>query len=354
MMKKLFAVVLTLLLAASWGALAEAAPEMGEGAYLTAREIESYLAGSAEVLLDQPGQADFRGLQVGDNVAQVLAAYPNDNPSLDGTYYEATLYIAGEQPEVSLGIVVRDGQHILGVSHAVLSWQEEGVLLSQIVYTIEDDFVTAILANASQELLTEEEAASFVAESAQMQEISEYFAYPVSEDGTALAPLEREDLSVRFQASGKKLDVIDLTYEQMADALGDAPVDEWTEDSNGEQLRTVQWDGVSLLLVYDAQKNFLRVDSLTVNTDVAEGPRGVRVGDFLDSVIFRFQHEEEYVDDSRVLLYGDGQQAPYGVLEYTPESAEVTYGVALAEDGAALWHLTFTAGRLQSMSLLLR
>ena len=116
----------------------------------------------------------------------------------------------------------------------------------------------------------------------------------------------------------------------------------------------MQWEGVSLLLKYSAQRKFIAVDSLTVNDTILEGPRGVRVGDLLDSVIFRFRHAEVFGTEDTVSLYGDGQALPYGVLSYTPESAEVTYAFSLEAGRTGVWHMTWVMGELQSMTLRLR
>lgn len=391
-MKKLFCLLLSLLLLSS-AAFAEAVP-VDENAELTREEIEMYLdalgraalknentavlpveQGGAEVRLNDtvllisdetltdstaflcayPGesQADLRGLFIGSSMEQVLAAYPNDNPSLTGTYYDAALFISGEKPEVSMGYLLREGQRVSRVAYHVLSWQPDGVAVSSVSYELKDGYVTSIRIGSADEILEEEAALESIREITEMQEVSEYFAYARSETGEDLAPFTREDLGL-IKDGHVKMDFLDMTAEAAVDAFGPAPVDEWTEDSDGSRLRLLQWDGVSLLLKYDAEKRFVSVDSLTVNDDVLDGPRGVRIGDTLDSVIYRFRHGEVFVADDTVALYGDGQETPYGMLAYTPESAELSYAFALDESSAVIWHMTFVAGTLQTMSLLLR
>ena len=326
------------------------------GGYLTIADDE--LTETSAVLLADlftPDAADLRGLRVGDTLDDIFALYPNDNPTLAGTYYEATLFMAGEEPETSMGYLLREGQQILNVTFDVLSWKEDGALFNSVIYLLDHGVIDEIFIGGLGNVTPLEDARRYVSETAMIQELNEYFAYPHSENGETIAPFEREDLTIRAVGyETGSFDLLDLTYEDVIAAFGPAQVDEWTEDSTGELLRTLQWEGVSLLLVYDGQKNFLRADSLTINDTGAEGPRGVKVGDLLDEVIFRFRHLDEYAGDSRLLLYGDGQQAPYGVLEYTPESAELTYALALEEGKTVVWHLTFGSGALQSMSLLLR
>ena len=393
-MKKLFCLTLALMMLLASAAFAEPVP-VDENAPLTREEIEIYLdglisaaledesavvtpveQGGAEVRLNEtvfgisdetltestavisayPGeeQADLRGLFIGSSLEEVLAAYPNDNPNLSGTYYDAALFIAGEKPEMGMGYLLRSGQQVYLISYEVFSWQPDGVAVSSVAYRMENGYVESIRIAVDDEILEEAEALELIQEVADMQEISEYFAYPSSADnGEALAPFEREDLTLLVDASDT-LDFLDLNAEDMIASLGNPPVDEWTEDSDGSFLRLMQWDGVSLLLKYDAQRKFTAVDSLTINDEVLEGPRGVCVGDLLDSVIFRFRHAEVFNADNTVLLYGDGQALPYGVLAYNPENAEVTYAFSLEDGRSVVWHLTFVIGELQSMTLMLR
>ncbi|MBR0228090.1 MAG: hypothetical protein IJQ62_07055 [Clostridia bacterium] len=399
-MKKLFCLLLSLAMLLSSAALAEDVP-VDENAALTREEIELYLnglgraaleaedavvtplaQGGAEVRLNEtvfeisdetltessaivaayPGddQADLRGLFLGSSLEEVLAVYPNNNPRLNGSYYDAalfiddTLFIAGEKSEVSAGYVLRQGQQAYLVAYEVYSWQPDGVSVSSVTYLLENGYVESIRIAMDDEILEEAEAREKIQEIREMQEISEYFAYPVSMDnGEALAPFEREDLALRANASDV-LDFLDLTAEGLTDVLGPAPVDEWTEDSDGSFLRLLQWEGVSVYLRYNAQRQFTGVGSLTVNDVNLDGPRGVRVSDSLDSVIYRFRHAEILYADDTVLLYGDGQTVPYGALVYTPENAEVTYALSVGEGRTVVWHMTFVIGELQSMTLALQ
>ena len=128
-MKKLMALFLMIMLLLS-GAVAESMVE--ESANLTYEELEIYLAQLGKAALESKetvvstseeglAEATFpggvlgisdevlkettvvlsavlnqdqpcpRGLKIGDSVEALLAAYPNDNASLAGTYYDAAL-----------------------------------------------------------------------------------------------------------------------------------------------------------------------------------------------------------------------------------------------------------------------
>ena len=293
-------------------------------------------------------QADPRGLRLGDSLKQILAVYPCDNPDLLGSYYDATLYVDGQKPEVCVGWLLRDGQRVTEVVYTVYHWEEDGVVPVSVSFALDQGVITAIEIDGPGALLTEEEAMEEIGDIADSQEINDYYAYIQSEYGPDLGVFQREDLSF----SG--VDFLDLTAEAALSAFGPAAEDTWTQDSTGEWLRILHWDGVSLILVCDANRQFLRVDSLTVSADVMEGPRGVRVGDYLDTVIFRFRHSEGGVGDVGLTLYGDAETPPFGLLTYDAEGAALTYALSLEEGETVLWYLTFIGARLDSMRLLLR
>lgn len=295
------------------------------------------------------GVADPRGVMVGHSLSDVLAAYPNDNPDLMGTYYDAALFVSGEKPEAAVGWALRDGQRVTEVTYAVFHWvSDEDVIRCGVTYSLDQGEVTDIEVFGMDSAVSEEDALTEIQNVAQMQENQEYFAYPQSQLGTDLAVFQREDLSFAG------LDLLDLTPESALQALGEATVDEWTEDSNGEWMRLREWDGATALFVYSAEKQFLRLDTLTLENDRLEGPRGVRVGDFMDSVIRRFRHNEGgRQENGNILLYGDGQNAPYGVVAYGEASSSITYTQAV-EDKTVIWQLTFLDGELETMIFMLR
>ena len=395
-MKKLISLVLALMMLFACAALAEGAPETEESPALSYEELQIYLAKlAAAALADKdlgviagadgpatavfsggvlylPGesltedtaplgvvlgreQADPRGLMIGDDIFSLLSVYPNDNPDLYGSYYDAALYMSGENPEVAVGYLLRDGQQITGVIHEVFSWQGDAVIRCRVKYELNENYITAISVEGMDDRLSQEEALAAIADVAAVQENTEYFMYPVDESG-ALAPFAREDLTLRT-ANLNAMDFLDMTAETAADTLGAADRDEWTRDETGDQprsMRQMDWEGVSLLLVYTEDRNTLLENVITVTSQALEGPRGVRVGDTLYSVINRFHHEFQQVDEQLTMLYGDGQQAPYGALTYTAGGAEVQYALTLEDGKTVTWHMSFTDGKLDEMLLLVR
>jgi len=384
-MKKLISLLLALLLITG-ACLAE--PMTEEAAYPTYEELEIYLSalrqrsleGSVEITkadngdtlaivsegllriadetLDKntavlgavldPTAACPRGLMIGDSLSKLLSTYPNHNPDLAGNYNDAALYISGSKPEAVLGWVLRDGQRVTQVTHCIYHWVADGVISCGVSYQIDNDMIVNIAVFGMDQRIDEAQALQEIADTAEIQEATHYFAYPKSEDGSQLAPFVREDLSFGG------LDFLDLTPEMATAVLGSSPVDEWKQDSSGEYLRIRQWDGVSIYFDYDSSKQFKQVNSMLINGDTLEGPRGVRVGDSMESVMYRFSHGQGGTVDNGIALYGDGVNAPFGILAYGETTATINY--ALSPDGEALvhWQLTFIGGELQEMRMLLR
>lgn len=289
-----------------------------------------------------------RGLMIGDSLSDLLAAYPNHNADLRGNFNDAALYIAGSKPEAVVGWVLRDGQRITQVTHCIYHWVPDGVISCGISYQIENDVIMNIAVFGLDQLIDEAQALQEIADTAEIQEASHYFAYPKSDDGNTMDPFVREDLSF----SG--LDFLDLTPEMATESLGSSPVDEWLQDSTGEYLRIRQWDGVTILFLYTENKQFQKVDSLIINGDMLEGPRGVRVGDSMESVMYRFRHGQGGTVDNGIALYGDGVTAPYGILAYGETTATINYALAVDEAQQVIWQLTFQGGELLEMRMLLR
>lgn len=394
-MKKLLALLLASLLLCCC-ALGETAeeyagdPEAEENAFLTKEEIDMYLtalagdalalgvessatsedsgvttvkfAGGAEVYIADEEltetsavlgarlnamQEDLRGIHLGDTLEDVLSVYPNDNPNLAGSRFDAALYVNDQRPEATVGYLLRLGQPVTEVTHLVFSWEDEGVVRCGVTYQFEQDIVTGISIFGLGSLVPEADALEEISNVAQIQEIRDFTPFPTSLQGESLNPFEESDLAFNG------LDFLQLTNESAESALGEAPVDEWMEDGEGF-LRVRQWDEASVIFVYDAQKNFVGVDTLTVVSENIEGPRGVHVGDGMESVMNRFHRGEIMPLENGFALYGDGENAPYGVLSYGETTATLTYALTTKTMKTVIWSLEFVNGTLESYRLLLR
>ena len=294
-------------------------------------------------------QEDLRGIHMGAPLQEVLDVYPNNNPDLNGTYYDAALYVDDTESQTAVGYLLREGQQVTEVTHLVFTPQEDNLYnRCGITYAIRQNAVVGIEIFGLGALVDRADALEEIANVAQMQEMREFIPYPSNQLGENIDPFQESDL---FFGS---LDFMNLTNEAAVALLGESPVDDWLEDSTGEWLRTRQWDDVSIVFLYDSQKNFLRPDSLTIVGSGIEGPRGVRVDDTMESVMNRFRQGENNPLPEGIALYGDGETAPYGVLAYGDVTATLTYALQTASGQTVIWNLTFEDGLLQSHRMLLR
>lgn len=286
----------------------------------------------------------LRGLKVGDSLDMIFQLYPNDNEALLGTYYEATLCIYDGEEETFLGYALRNGQRVTEVTYTVYSRQGDGIVKSGVSYLLDQGYIQQIRLFTAPDMLTVEEMDMEINDSAMVQEATEYQAVFSSENGDLLDPFCREDLYF------SKMDFYAITPEEAIREMGSANVDEWMEDSDHTFIRTLQWDGVTMVMKYDAQKNFRHLYSLSVTNENFEGPRGLRIGDYIDTVLFRFLHSQGMAGDRSVVLYGDGENAPYGLISYNEETNTITYTVDM--DGeVAMLYLTFRNDVMQEMQL---
>ena len=282
-----------------------------------------------------------RGIGVSSTLEETLVAYPNDNPMLKGTMTGAVLYINGSLPEeVTIGQVVRDGQEVRLAEYAVYRQDGDAVIRQGLQYVIDNDSVVAIRYFGGGDTLTAQQAAQEVEAAGQLQEEVGYFAY----DTYNPSPFGREDLNFHG------LDFMDLTPEAAVERLGEAVHEERVEDSTGEELRIMQWDGVEIMFVYGADGALKRADRITVNAPGMEGPRGLRVGTRLQNAVKRFEHPEEPPVKS-LSLYGDAenQQPPYGRLDMEGDEVRLYYAV-LQGDDTVLFNALFLDDALVEMS----
>lgn len=278
--------------------------------------------------------SDMRGVRMGDSLDALLAAYPLDNGQLSGTYDEATLYISGVLPGVvNTGRVVRTGSRVLVAEHDIYASEGERVEKCCVIYTLEDNAVVAVQILLDAQEMSLEEAQAEIDRVAALQEKDEYSAYR----SETPEPLAREDLSFG------EVDFLTATPDGMAALLGAAESDTWENDGDA-YLRVMQWNGIQAVFAYDSARNLVGLDVLEVYSEELEGPRGLRVDDLMESVLGRFTREAE-----TGVLYGDGVTAPYGRCDVYDGGAQAVYA-AQTDEGTVLLTLGFVDGRLAEMT----
>jgi hypothetical protein len=328
-----------------------AEPVLTENGYEAKVGNATLYLGSADVSTDTPvlgavidtvtdeSRQCPRGIMPSNSLEALLGVYPNDNAALAGTRDKAVLYLYGSLPgAVSAGIVLRDGQRVTVVEHCLYLPGAYGVAREGMVYSLENNTVNAVRMYRSDTLLTMDEARAEITDLASVQGKDEYFAY----SGQNSVALERED----FTFGG--IDFFDAEPESVISVLGKPASDTAMEDSTGGQFRIMEWTDVQITFLYSAAGDFLYADILTVNGGSADGPRGLRTGDSLDTVLSRFPRGDKAQEGDRALLYGDGEIPPYGIAEYGSGYATIHY--AITQNGRKVeLILSFEDGRLVSM-----
>lgn len=334
----------------------ELPPFAGEGGFLVRGEdYEVLLAGQdlspdslvLSAALTQPGHegetgapAGPRGSRPGMAAEELLALFPNDNPSLAGRQDSAALYVSGELPAaVSTGFVLRDGQSLSLIEYDVYYQAGEGVIRAGLQYTVEGGFVTAIRSFVSMDALGQDAAAEELGKLYDLQESNEYIAF--GERGGSR--LTREDMALAG------LDFFDSDYEAAVNVLGGTANEEKLQDSDGSELLTCQWPGFEAVFSFKSGES--RARRLTVNGGAFEGPRGLRLGDTLAQAISRFEHTGEVTPEGGALYGGaEAQEPPYGLMVVSSESTLLYYAIQ-AESGKAGLILEFVDDLLVSMTL---
>ena len=283
------------------------------------------------VVVYSPEEQGPRGTGVDQLSSEVLNAFYNENDDLQGDSSFAALYVSDTMPAGALwGWVQRDGQRIETIQYAVheqLSSGGDGYTDCGLVYTLSDNLVAAIRAYGLNETISADEVRSNLDAVQEVSEKTEYAQVPPSINGSELGMFDRDDLIF----SG--LDFLSLTPEEAEARLGAAQEDDWMEDE-GAYLRSMDFASCTMTFSYDAQKQNPVLEMLSIDMDGLEGPRCVRIGDTLSSVISRFRNGEgDYDGVSREVLYGDGENAPYGLAEYGDDATAGLWYAAKLEDG---------------------
>ena len=283
------------------------------------------------VVVYSPEEQGPRGTGVDQLSSEVLNAFYNENNDLQGDSSFAALYVSDTMPAGALwGWVQRDGQRIETIQYAVheqLSSGGDGYTDCGLVYTLSDNLVAAIRAYGLNETISADEVRSNLDAVQEVSEKTEYAQVPTSINGSELEMFDRDDLIF----SG--LDFLSLTPEEAEARLGAAQEDDWMEDE-GAYLRSMELASCTMTFSYDAQKQNPTLEMLSIDMDGLEGPRCVRIGDTLSSVISRFRNGEgDYDGVSREVLYGDGENAPYGLAEYGDDATAGLWYAAKLEDG---------------------
>lgn len=301
------------------------------------------------LVITDPAEAGPRGTAVDMFTDDVLAAFYNENPQLDGSRSFAVLYLGDSLPQEAVWAwVQRDGQRVMSIQYAVYEQRAtggEGYTDAGLIYTLQGDLVSAIRAYGLDEYSTEADVQADLEAVRQLMGETGYIRVPVSYAGTDLEAFGPADMAF----SGVNL--LAMTPEDAEDVLGECLEDHWMEDDTGEFIRMMEFAGCDVTFVYDASQQNPRVSSMAITQDGMEGPRCVRMGDTFSSVLNRFRYGEGAYADLTEILYGDPATAAYGIAEYGADaSATLTYSFEEAGRQVVM-QLAFTTMELSEILL---
>ena len=285
------------------------------------------------IVITDPEETAPRGTRVDYLASEVLGAYYNENPELDGDSSFAALYLADAMPDgAEWGWVQRDGQRLMTIQYAVheqLATGGEGYTDAGLIYTIQDNLVAAVRAYGLDARVSESDVRTTLLEVQQVAETTGYAQVPSSYVGTDLEAFQRDDLIFAG------MDFLDVTPEEAEALFGAAREDHWMEDE-GAYLRTMEFASCSMTFLYDAKKENPVLEVLTIDMDGMEGPRAVRIGDTFSSVLCRFRYGEGEFDGFTEALYGQMDAAPYGMAEYGDDASATLYYAMKADNGRTI------------------
>lgn len=319
-------------------------PELNENSVLQA------------VVITDEGYTAPRGIRLGGDGMSLMSTFGWQNPYLYGDGAYAAFYCVDELPRAAYWSWAQhdENDQLLSVQCAVHVQTDENCYTDAGVrFLLEDGLVSDIRIYGLNRTITEADVLANLNAVASVENVSagtivpESMAvagYTVANDQTVMAA---EDV----QASG--LPFAELCADSLTAVLGEATASSRKPDETvGGWIVTTDWAGASLVDVEWEDDH--RVESLSVTTDALTGPRGLRVGDTLQSVLslFRTDGEGRTRDGLYAVLYGDGLNAPYALMEYSGSITAVSYTTAMEPPYAHVTlHLAFEADRLQEWML---
>ena len=298
----------------SFGTLYADQPEMTKETQLTAAMITDF------------GAVAPRGIQLNAHYPDLLSAFRNDNPSLDGNRGGALLYLDGNDASgYAYGRVLRDGQRLRSVEYVAMVPAGDGFCRPSLTFTIEMDLVSSIRLEGITEIYDSSVISSQLEEMRSLGAESGYTQFPVSWNGLDLTPFGEDDLTF----SG--ISFLSLQPESFGPLAEDVLV---SNDEDG-WLRVVNTEDYSATFTCAEDGSDARIAYLELNSDDVEGPRGVQLGDSVSMDLNRFRSGENEIsaDGLTEILYGTEGVVPWGKAFY------------LDGDGMTLRYVTAAEGR---------
>jgi hypothetical protein len=293
-----------------------------------------------------------RGVNLGTPVDALLAAYGWQNPTLEGDETFAPLYVLNRLPSGAYwALAQRSGTQLQSVQCAVHARAgEDRYTDTGVIYTVQRDAVTAIRVYGLNAYISRAEVENNLTAVGGGDAVSNAPTVQGVELVSAAEAFGQADL----QFGGA--DFLTMSEEQAAAVFGQPTAEAWAQDEGEQWLHTLTYDGASLVFGTDANKQNAYLESLSVTAAGIGGPRGLAVDATLSDALALFRSDGTGATSGlAALLYGDGQNPPFGTLERAGTGATLRYAAQVAgADGqplTAVLHLTFTDDRLTEIML---
>lgn len=250
-----------------------------------------------------------RGLKLGDTQAAILSVYGWLNPDLTGDESLAPLYQLDQLPAAAYWAwAQREGQTVLRVQCAIHVLSGENYTNAGVNYSLDGGVITAIQVYGLNQMTTPESVAGNLQSLSRLS--GEETAAP-NASSSEQAEFTQEDLVF----SG--LDYRTLNETVATQVFGAAGDESWAQESSVEWMHTTERTDVMITYIADQNKQNEHADALVITQMGFVGPRGMKIGDAQEVVLalFRADNQQQTLSSGATLLYGDGQDPPYALME---------------------------------------
>lgn len=297
--------------------------------------------------LDMP-----RGIRLGTPADMLLTAYGWQNPTLAGDDSFARLYVLNQLPNAAYwALGQRGGDQLQSVQCAIHARAgEDRYTDTGVLYTVQDGIVTGIRVYGLSALITQAQVES------NLTAVGDEQSSAPSQTATGVTVKSDAAAFGQSDLQFSRMDFLTLTEKGATVLFGEPTGETWAQDDQGEWLHTLSYSSASLMFAMDANRQNPHLESLTLNTGDWIGPRGVSAGSGLDAVMALFRSDGTgAVHGGEALLYGDGQNPPFGALELTNSDAKLRYATTVTgADSATLrvaMHMTFVNAKLAELMI---
>ena len=297
--------------------------------YYNKPELDAQSILNAVVLTDE-SYAAVRGIRLGSTEEELVSAFGQQNPYLlgDGTF--ASLYSQDDLARAAYWSWAQmdENAHLTGVQCAMhVQAAEDRYTDAGVMFALENGAVSEIRIYGLHSYITAAEVQANLETVYSVENAIGQWAM-AEEEAEGYTAVSSAAAFAENDLAFSGMDFRTLTIDQLNQALGEEARTEQLDTEN-ERMITAEWSGA-----YLSGPESGKVDVLSVTDSRIAGPRGVRTGETLAEVLSSFASDGEgrvYADQA--ILYGDGQNAPFGVLETDGGYAAVSYTAQMQREG---------------------